>query len=116
MSRTAKAPRTYAELLVERQQLERELTEAKEREFHATVEAVRQLILKSGFPLYQVVRAAMKGTKRPKNPEAKPRQPYRYKSYKNPDPPGEVWVRTGKMPAWLKRLLKDGHKLEDFEI
>lgn len=44
------------------------------------------------------------------------RYPKVFPKYQNPMAPFETWAGRGKQPRWLVSALKDGRKIEDFEI
>lgn len=36
--------------------------------------------------------------------------------YRNPDNPSEKWTGRGMKPKWLRELIEQGRKLEEFEV
>jgi DNA-binding protein H-NS len=56
----------------------------------------------------RVIEAKPKGSRR-KYPKVFPK-------YQNSKAPFETWSGRGKQPRWLVSALKDGNKVEDFEI
>lgn len=85
---------SYKELLEQREALDRQINEAREREQASALAQVRQLVTQFGLTVQQVfpptrgVRAAGTGAKvAPK--------------YRNPAT-GETWTGRGKPPRWIQ--------------
>ncbi len=82
---------SYKELLAQRETLEKQIKEAKEKEFAAIVSEIKQKIADYGVTLADL------GFGRAK--QAKPRQPVAPK-YRDPLS-GAEWSGRGKPPKWI---------------
>jgi DNA-binding protein H-NS len=50
------------------------------------------------------------------NGKVRRKYPRVFPKYRNPQTPSETWSGRGKRPRWLVAALKNGRKIEDFQI
>lgn len=84
---------SYKELLIKREELEKQIQEVRTRELTTAIEKVRTLVQEYGlqatdvFPPTRTVRSSAGSKVAPK--------------YKNPQT-GETWTGRGKAPKWIQ--------------
>lgn len=84
-----------------------EILEEATREALARAEEALHDLNALGVGEYRIVNNAARKAAKKGAAEAK---------YHNPANPSQKWAGRGMKPAWLKLLLDQGRKLEDFEI
>jgi DNA-binding protein H-NS len=83
---------TYKELLQQREQLEKQITEARQRENQAAIEKVRSLVAEFGLTSDDIFVSAKKQSRAGQKVAAK---------YRNPAT-GDTWTGRGKPPRWIQ--------------
>ncbi|CAB3806415.1 H-NS family nucleoid-associated regulatory protein [Pararobbsia alpina] len=94
---------SYKELLQQRQALEQQIADAKEREFAQVVDELKQKMVDYGITLADLGLATSrgKGKKSVKAAEAK---------YRDPES-GVTWSGRGKPPRWIAGKERDTFKI-----
>lgn len=95
----------YKELLAQRNELERQIEEARKREIAIAVRQVKDIIQEFGLTAAQYGFGS--------NSTAEVRRPAKAK-YITPD--GKTWTGRGKPPNVFKALVEAEHKMEEFLI
>lgn len=99
---------TLKELLAQKETLEREIEQTKNRERSAAVAKVRELMGEYGLTMADVAgKSSLKTAAKKANKVAV--------KYRNAAT-GESWSGRGLKPNWLKAALVAGRKLEDFVV
>ncbi len=92
---------TYKELLQQREQLEKQISEARQRENAQAIEKVRSLVAEFGLTSEDIFATVKKVGKTGQKVAAK---------YRNPAT-GDTWTGRGKPPKWIQ-----GKEREPFVI
>jgi len=79
----------YKELLAEKQQLEKLIEEARQREAAVELDKIRKTVAEFGFTPEDIFGKRRKDAGRPVAPK-----------YRNPET-GETWIGRGRAPRWL---------------
>lgn len=93
---------TYKDLLKQREELEKQIAEARSKELADAVGKVRALVAEYGLTSNDVFPNSKKNTTRSK---VAPK-------YKNPST-GETWTGRGKPPAWIKDQNRDLFEIKE---
>lgn len=96
------------DLLAQRAEIDRKISDARREERAAAVAQVRALMAEHGLTAADV--AGRTGTSRPKSTGAKVAPKYRNAAT------GDTWTGRGLQPKWLREALAAGAKLTDFAI
>ena len=102
---------SYKDLLKQREALEAQIVQAREREISQAVSQVRALVAEFGLSAQDVFPSAARartggGTKGQK---VAPK-------YRNPGNHAETWSGRGRQPRWLAALTAAGHKMDEYLI
>src|ERR1700730_17437987 len=91
---------SYKDLLIQREQLEKQIEQAKEKEFHAVIADIKQKMLDYGITVSDLglARAA-------KSAKGRPRAGVVPK-YRDPQS-GNTWSGRGKPPRWIAGKNRD---------
>lgn len=87
---------TYKDLLKQREALEQQISEARQRETSQAVGQVRALIAEYGLSAQEVFPSGRKSGKSAGKSGAKVAPKYRHPST------GETWTGRGKAPKWIE--------------
>lgn len=88
---------TYKELLQQREQLEKQISEARQRENSQAIEKVRDLVNEFGLTAEDIFAQVKKPVKTGQKVAAK---------YRNPST-GDTWTGRGKPPKWIQGKERD---------
>ncbi|MEX0281142.1 MAG: H-NS family nucleoid-associated regulatory protein [Arenibacterium sp.] len=98
------------ELLKMREDIDKELKLAEERERNEAIKAAEDAAAKFGFTLAELAGMSGKGRKTgAKRAKAAPK-------YRNPDNPSQTWTGLGRKPQWFHSAVDSGVDIKTLEI
>ncbi len=128
-------PKSYSQLLKEREELEAAIEAARRRESEGVIKRIREAIQVYGLSAADLgynsdgtftpsptpkprTRAAKPAVKKPRTKKANRESPIKgvKKPIKYSDGNGNNWAGGGSMPVWLREKLNQGHSLEEFLV
>ncbi|GHF64147.1 H-NS histone family protein [Seohaeicola zhoushanensis] len=98
------------ELMKLRDDIDKELVAAEERERRDALKAAEEAVAKFGFSLGELgVSGNKRGTARDRRAKSSPK-------YRNPADPKQTWTGMGRKPQWIHEAIANGTDLSTLEI